>query len=72
MQINKKLTISLSENDVKIIIANWAASEGYNVKPDDVTLSVGNKWVGYGRDEQQVPCFKECIINVKDPKGEKV
>ena len=66
MQINEKITINLSETDVKSIIANWAVSNGYAyVKPNDVCIHVGNEWVGYDRDERQVPRFKECTITIK-------
>lgn len=65
MKINKKLTISLSENDVKAIIADYLSKEGYNVSDNDVQLSVGTQWVGYGMDEHTEPYFRECVVEVK-------
>lgn len=65
MNIQKKITVSLSESDVKEIVAEYLTKAGYKVIPSDVTISVGNKWVGYGKDEHQVPYFKECTAVVK-------
>lgn len=60
MNIEKKITISLSEDDVKNIVADYLVKEGYKVTSEDVKLSVEIKWVGYGIGEHQVACFKEC------------
>lgn len=68
MKINKHITITLSENDVQSIIANWAESEGYDVAPADVTFSVENRCEGYGLNEHYVPRFKNCTIDVKGEK----
>ena len=65
MNIKKKITISLSEADVKEIVAEYLTKEGYKVIPSDVKLEVGTKWVGYGKDEHQEPYFKECTAVVK-------
>ena len=64
MKIVKSITITLSENDVKTIVAEHLKNEGYSVDVDKVILSVGNKWVGYGMDEHQVPYFKECTVSL--------
>lgn len=65
MDIKKKIMIKLTELDVKEIVADYLTKEGYKVSADNVTLSVGNKWQGYGMGEQQVPYFKECTAVVK-------
>ena len=65
MDIKKKLTCTLSENDVKEIVAAYFAEEGYRVTKDDVVLLVENKWFGYGMDECQAPAFKECVVTIK-------
>ena len=65
MNIEKKITITLSEIDVKGIVADYLKKEGFKVSPNDVTLSVGIDWVGYGMDERQVAHFKECTAVVK-------
>ena len=65
MDINKKITITLSEDDVKEIIAGYLASRGYRVVPESVKLVVENKWVGYGMSEYPKPYFKECTATMK-------
>ena len=65
MIVNKTITITLAENDVKVIIAQYLNHEGYKVKPEDVKLEVGNRWEGYGTAEHQVPYFKECSVVLK-------
>lgn len=65
MNIESKITITLSENDVKEIVADYLNKKGYKVSVDNVTLSVGIDWVGYGMDEHQVARFKECTAVVK-------
>jgi hypothetical protein len=66
MEIKKKITISLSENDVKAIVAEYLTKNGYKVKVEDITLDVGNEWIGYGRDEHQEPRFRECRAVVRE------
>ena len=62
MNVEKKITISLSESDVKEIVAEYLKKEGYNVAANDVKISVGTKWEGWGLDEHQVTYFKECSV----------
>ena len=66
MNIENKITITLTENDVKEIVAEYLTHKGYKVASDNVTLSVGNEWVGYGMDEHQEPRFKGCIAVLKN------
>ena len=65
MNIDKKITIRLSEEDVKNIIAQYLTKEGYPVSPDEVSFNVGSKWVGYGYNETRVEYFKDCTAVVK-------
>ena len=65
MIVYKTITITLAENDVKAIIAEYLNHEGYKVTLEDVKLEVGNKWTGYGKDEHQVPYFKKCFVVLK-------
>lgn len=65
MKINKRLTISLTENDVKEIIADYIVQQGFKVTTEDVKLVVTSEWRGYGMGEYQSPCFKECTVTVK-------
>ena len=65
MDINKKITITLSENDVKEIVAEYLTSNGYRVDSDDVSLNVIRTTVGYGMAEHEVVRFKDCTAVVK-------
>lgn len=65
MNIIKKLTISLSEQEVKEIVADYVVSQGFKVTTDDVKLVVTNEWHGYGLGEYQAPRFKECTVSVR-------
>jgi hypothetical protein len=65
MQIKKKLTISLTESDVKEIITDYIVSQGFKATKNDVKLVVGTEWHGYGMGEYQAPVFKECTVDVK-------
>lgn len=65
MNIQKKITITLSPSDVKKIIAKYLTGEGYDVTTDDVTLHIGTRWEGFGRSEYQVHYFKECTAVMK-------
>ena len=65
MNIKKKLTISLTESDVKEIVADYIVKQGFKATKDDVKLVVTNEWYGYGMGEYQSPCFKECTVTVK-------
>lgn len=65
MNVNKTITITLAENDVKVIVAQYLNHEGYKVKPEDVMLEVGTTWVGYGMAEHQETRFKGCSVVLK-------
>ena len=67
MNISKSITIHLTEDDVKEIIAERIRSqEGLNVAADDVTLRVGTECRGYGMAEHDVTVFKSCDVEVKE------
>lgn len=66
MNINKNITINLSEDDVKEIIADYCNKNGYKAKPDDVTLSIGSHCVGYGSMEHDEWCFAGAKVKVKE------
>lgn len=65
MNITKKITISLSESDVKEIVADYIVQQGFKATPNDVELIVGTEWRGYGMGEYQTTCFNECRVTVK-------
>jgi hypothetical protein len=67
MKINRNITINLTEEDVKEIIAEKCRAEGYtNVKAENVTLEVGQELQGYGPMEHNVVRFKGCRIYCKE------
>lgn len=59
MDIKKNITITLSEEDVKEIISDYLNHNGYEVRKDNVTLSVGSRLEGYGMAEHPV-CYFQC------------
>lgn len=65
MNIKKKLTISLSEQDVKEIVADYVTKQGFKASKADVELVVTTEWQGYGMGEYQIAVFKECTVDVK-------
>ena len=66
MEIKKNITINLSENDVKEAIAEYLKREGYNVTFNDVTLSIGSRYEGYGDAEHEVNYFKGAYVNCNE------
>lgn len=68
MKFNKKLTITLTEQDVKEIVADYIVSQGFKVTPEDVELIVSTESRGYGMGEYQTTVFKECSVTVKGDK----
>ena len=66
MEIKKNITIELSENDVKEIIADYLKREGYRVTAEDVSLSVGSRIEGYGMGEYEVNYFKAAYVKCKE------
>lgn len=64
MKFNKKMTISLSESDVKEIVADYMVANGFKVTTGDVKLTVEMEYRGYGMGEYQTAVFKECSVTV--------
>ena len=68
MNIIKNIEVTLTEEEIKKIIAEKIASElpGYTVEPEDVTLLVGTRLVGCFTDEYEEAYFKcgsvHCVI----------
>ncbi len=65
LHIEKRMTMHLSEEDVKKIVAEYLSRKGYKVLADDVKLSVGTRLEGYGPMEHNVTYFKECSVEIK-------
>jgi len=67
MKIETNVTINLSEDDVKKIIAEYICDNTeYQVTAKDVTISVGSRLEGYGRCENPVTYFKGVHVNCKE------
>lgn len=67
MNISNNLTIHLTEDDVKEIIAEHIKNRnGFSVTKDNVTLRVGTECRGYGMHEYGVTVFRGCDIDVKE------
>ena len=68
VNIKTKITFTLSEGDVKQIIANYITSHyGHgNVTKDNVELKIGSRCVGYYTDEHYEHYFKECVVNLEE------
>lgn len=66
MEIKKNITIKLSENDVKEIIADYLSKDGYDVAADDVRLSVGSRLEGFGMMEHPVNYFEGAYASCKE------
>ena len=60
MNVIKNITVNLSEEDIRKIIANYIQHANIqqdlntNVKPEDVTIKVKKEWRGYGPNEHYV------------------
>lgn len=67
MEIKTNVTVNLSEDDVKQILADYVHKKtGYEIRTDDVTLSVGSRIEGYGMGEYSVEYFKGAYVNCKE------
>lgn len=66
MKINKRVTLTFAEADVKEIVREYLKSQGYWVDIEDIVLDIGIRYEGFGPMEHQVPCFKECRVEVKE------
>lgn len=66
MDIENKITVTIAENELKEIIAEYLTEHGsFKFEPENITLHVESKLVGYGKAEHQVVCFKECTAVTK-------
>lgn len=65
MEIKKNLTINLTEEDVKNIIADHFKKEGYKVSTEDVKLLVNKKYTeDYDeRYQNEILYFSGCNVN---------
>ena len=66
MEIKKSITINLSANDVKEIIADYLKKDGYVVTVDDISFSAGSRCEGYGMAEHYVSYFDGASVKCKE------
>lgn len=66
MNIKKNITINLSEDDVKEIIAEYCNKNGYKVKPEDISLSISKRCIGYGPGEHDEWFFAGAKVTAKE------
>ena len=67
MNISNNITIHLTQDDVKEIIAEYIKTQkGYSVTADNVTLRVGTECRGYGMAEHDVTVFKGWDVEGKE------
>lgn len=69
MKIMKDITINLSEDDVKEIIADYITQNGYKATSKDVKFSVGERYEGYGCGEYIVHYFEGATVRIKIERG---
>lgn len=65
MEIKRTLTVHLSEEEVKQIIAEHITKEGYKTEAKDVSLKIGVRYEGYGPGEREISYFEGCDVNCK-------
>lgn len=65
MGIIKNITVELSENDVKIIIADYFQREGHKVSKDDISIVIGSRLEEYGMSEHTVNYFEGAYVKMK-------
>lgn len=70
MNIVEKLSITLSEKDVKEIVAEYLTHKGYRVTADDISFHIGKDYQGYGPMEYEVLVFNKCVAVVKGENNE--
>lgn len=66
MNIKKNITIDLSEDELKYIVADYLKRNGYEVATKDVKFSVGSRCEGIGPMEHEVTYFKGCFVRCKE------
>lgn len=66
MDIKNNITINLSEDDVKKIIADYCTRNGYEITAEDVSLKTSVRLVGYGLGEYEESYFAGAVVSVKE------
>lgn len=67
MEIKTNITVRLSEEDVKHIIAEYVSKKiGYEVTKNDVEIFVGSKIIGNIASSYTKDCIKCIQVNYKE------
>ena len=64
MNIVEKLSITLSEKDVKEIVAEYLTHKGYRVAADDIFFYIDREY-RYSPIEYEALVFEKCVAVVK-------
>ena len=62
MEIKKSITINLSEDDLRKIVADYLQKDGYKVEEKDVDFLIRYRCEGYGMMEHEVSYLKGCNV----------
>lgn len=66
LQVDKNITINLTPDELKELIAEKCREQGYTtVEAKDVTFDVGTELRGYGMAEHEEVVFRCCTIHSK-------
>lgn len=66
MKAKRNISIEISENELKEIVAKHVESKGYKVSSENVTFRVSRHLEGFGMTEHPVMSFDSCIVNVSE------
>lgn len=66
MDIEKKIQITLSAEDVSKLVADYLTNQGYKVSSKNLEMRIGIKTTGYGLGTFNEHYFKECIATIKE------
>ena len=66
MNVDKRTTISLSESEVKSILAEYLSVNGYKVSPKNVKLCIGHSMVGDPPLCYTKEYFERAVVVIKE------
>lgn len=65
MKIDERVTVTLTEDEVKDLVVAHLTANGYKVTAENVKFQVATRIVTSHGLDRKIPYFKECTINVK-------
>ena len=74
MQVEKKVIVTMTENDVKQVVANYLESQGHKTQPNQIKFKISEKIMeddGLGGSYPHVFCFNGCEITYHEALNEK-